>query len=208
MAAVAGGGDGNNAPLENIGRQRPTPSPLQIKHQRVEHDAELNEQLYQQIFESFYDDQNKDTSIKDKNQEKVPGFDYQACLAEENNAFRQLTQEIMSTRDPLDVVSTSIMENINVALAATDLGATDNEVDDDDDDDSPESTSSISSNHRILPINQSGLVSQHDRPYATYGHFGTYMSVHERERFSLLIIHTHTHIYIYIYISRCENNCD
>ncbi|CAF1390193.1 unnamed protein product [Adineta steineri] len=162
-----------------------SPSPIDTKPRMFQQGTLFDQKTYEQILSSVYNPKN----INDKKEERDNNhdgdgdddddddntdndsvlneelFDEKAINDEREQEIQYLTQVIQANQPMNDDLVGIMMQEINDTLEIT--------IDDDNQTQSELQTSSshiISTQHPYPPVNQTGLVKDHDRPYAEYGH--------------------------------------
>ena len=104
-------------------------------------------------------------------------FDEQDLVDRRGVELEELPHIIRSSQPVDDEQAQVIMQHLDRALQTTAMAADDKE-DSDNDNDQISVTSTMISTHPYPPITQQGLIADHDRPYADYGHLGRHISLY------------------------------
>jgi len=152
-----------------------SPSPLDTRPRFFQPGTLFDSNTYEQIFSSVY---NNDVDNYDANDDDDGGdddddndgsnknlFDQQALYNERAQEIQQLSQVIVDNQPMDDNIAKNIMQQLQDILDTTKNMNDDNQVQSE-----LQISSIISTEHPYPPINQTGIVDDHDRPYADYGH--------------------------------------
>lgn len=154
-----------------------SPSPMGTRPRMFQRDTLFDKKTYEQIFSSVYNPKNindkkeekDDSDDDDTNSDHVSNealFDEKALNDEREQEIQYLSQVIQASQPMDDDLVDIIMQGFNDTLETT--------INDNDSNQAQSElqTSSliISTQHPYPPVNQTGTVKDHDRPYADYGH--------------------------------------
>ena len=85
--------------------------------------------------------------------------------------LQRLSQEIQNEQPPNDPIANALMQLLSEIIEVIEESVNDN-----DHNNESEMISITTGTHPYPPVNQHGLIADHDRPYADYGHLGIFLS--------------------------------
>jgi hypothetical protein len=139
-----------------------SPSPMNTQPRMFHEGIVFNSRTYEQILSSVYESKNMKGMEEDDDEQSLNEILNQAraleieCLSQ--SVIRERPMHRCEVADTLIELLNNLVDNTGSSMIKS------------DDIDSEESSKMIVSTHPYPPINQTGLVVDHDRPYADYGH--------------------------------------